>query len=196
MQQRSEETRKAILSTALECFSATGYDATGVAGICAKAGVSKGAFYHHFPSKQSLFITLLEEWLASLDAQMTQRIAHGGSVPESLVQMAGLTRGVFADASGMLPMFLEFWTHANRDPEIRKAVVAPYRRYENLFASFIQQGIDEGSLQGENALTTARVIVALAIGILLQGLMDPQVAKWDEVAGNGMQLIMKGLSKR
>ena len=61
-QQRSEETRARILHAALECFSRTGYDASGVAEICAAAGVSKGAFYHHFPTKQAVFIELLNFW--------------------------------------------------------------------------------------------------------------------------------------
>ncbi len=39
-QQRSEDTRARILRAALECFSRAGYDATGVAEICAAAGVS------------------------------------------------------------------------------------------------------------------------------------------------------------
>jgi len=62
MQQRSEETRKHILEAAQRLFSAKGYDATGVAEICQAAGVSKGAFYHHFLTKQAVFLVLLENW--------------------------------------------------------------------------------------------------------------------------------------
>ena len=59
MQQRSEETRTHILKAALDLFSKNGYDATSVANICQAAGVSKGAFYHHFASKHSVFQALL-----------------------------------------------------------------------------------------------------------------------------------------
>jgi AcrR family transcriptional regulator len=48
MQARGEETRSRILHSALSLFGRQGYDATGVAGICEAAAVSKGAFYHHF----------------------------------------------------------------------------------------------------------------------------------------------------
>ena len=67
MQQRSMETRKRILDAAQSLFSQSGYDATGVAEICRAAGVSKGAFYHHFPSKQAIFLELLDGWLSRLD---------------------------------------------------------------------------------------------------------------------------------
>ena len=60
-QQRSEETRARILAAALDRFARYGYDATGVAEICRAAGVSKGAFYHHFPSKQAAFLESVEK---------------------------------------------------------------------------------------------------------------------------------------
>ncbi len=63
MQARSEETRTHILEAALRRFANHGYSAASVDEICAEAGVSKGAFYHHFPSKQALFLELLNEWL-------------------------------------------------------------------------------------------------------------------------------------
>ena len=58
-QQRSEETRARLLEAAEACFSESGYDGTGVAKICRRAGVSKGAFYHHFETKQAIFLELL-----------------------------------------------------------------------------------------------------------------------------------------
>ena len=63
---RSAETRQKIESAALELFSRDGYDATGVADICTRAGISKGAFYHHFPTKQDVFLSLLNYWVASI----------------------------------------------------------------------------------------------------------------------------------
>jgi len=51
MQQRSEETRARILDAAIRRFAIAGYDAASVEDICTEAGVSKGAFYHHFPTK-------------------------------------------------------------------------------------------------------------------------------------------------
>jgi AcrR family transcriptional regulator len=68
MQHRSAETRSHILEAAQRLFSLNGYDATGLAEICQAAGASKVAFYHHFPTKQAVFLELLENWLKVLDA--------------------------------------------------------------------------------------------------------------------------------
>ncbi|OUR64532.1 TetR family transcriptional regulator [Methylophaga sp. 42_25_T18] len=49
------ETRERILETALELIWQSNYNSVGVNEICKQTGVSKGAFYHHFESKASLF---------------------------------------------------------------------------------------------------------------------------------------------
>lgn len=195
MQQRSEETKNRILRTAQQLFAQNGYDATGVAEICKQAAVSKGAFYHHFPSKQAVFLTLLEDWLSVLDLQVANFLAGGETVSEGLVRSAGVIGTVFESASGLLPMFLEFWREASHDPQVWQATIAPYRRYQELFAGIVRMGVEEGSLRPVAPDTAARVIVALALGLILQGVIDPQGAAWNEVTRQGMQLLMEGLSK-
>jgi TetR/AcrR family transcriptional repressor of nem operon len=49
------ETRERLLQIALELIWRNSYSSVGVNEICAQAGVTKGAFYHHFESKASLF---------------------------------------------------------------------------------------------------------------------------------------------
>jgi len=73
--QRREQTRSAILEAATAAFAADGYEATGVAEICERAGVSKGAFYYHFESKEAVFLDLCNTWLHSLEETLTTVIA-------------------------------------------------------------------------------------------------------------------------
>ena len=90
MQKRSLETRQRILSSALECFALHGFNATGVAEICSTASVSKGAFYHHFPSKQAVFLALLQDWLQNIDNQLEASRQQGSSIPQVLQSMSEL----------------------------------------------------------------------------------------------------------
>lgn len=57
----SAERRRGILNAALQCFSLRGYDATTMAEICKRAGVSTGSMYHHFDSKERLAAELYLE---------------------------------------------------------------------------------------------------------------------------------------
>jgi AcrR family transcriptional regulator len=197
MQKRSEETRRGIMDAAVQQFSRTGYEAAAVNDICQSAGVSKGAFYHHFPSKQQLFLAIIEDWLKTIDAQLFTQAGDVGNIPQSLNRMAKMLGFVFEAASGQLPMFLEFMVQASRDQAVWNATIAPYRRYQGLFEEMIEKGQGEGSIRPEvNAQTTSWVLISLAVGILLQGVIDPNMADWNEVTRSGVQMILESIQRR
>lgn len=59
-----EETRRKILDAARDLVLRQGFTATGIDQICREAGVTKGAFFHHFESKEDLGHAILEDWAA------------------------------------------------------------------------------------------------------------------------------------
>ena len=58
-----EETRQALIDSALRLFGEKGYAVTSVQEITEDAGVTKGAFYHHFESKEELLRLIHDEFL-------------------------------------------------------------------------------------------------------------------------------------
>jgi AcrR family transcriptional regulator len=59
-QARSEATRQKILDAAMDLFSEVGYAAAGLGEIIERAGMTKGALYHHFDSKEALATAIIE----------------------------------------------------------------------------------------------------------------------------------------
>ena len=110
--------------------------------------------------------------------------------------MTGAFPYIFKSASNNLPMFLEFWLQASRNEEIWQASIAPYRRYHSYFASLIEKGMDEGSYAQVDPGLAARLIVAAAMGLLLQSLLDPAGAPWEQVARDGTALLVERLLKK
>lgn len=87
---KSAEVRKQeVLETAMGLFASQGYEATSIAQIIAALGISKGAFYHHYSSKEDLV-----EALAAMYAEEAAARARSVLEDESL------------DAFGRLSMFL------------------------------------------------------------------------------------------
>ena len=63
----SEKAKDALVRTGTDLMRRHGYVATTVDEICSAAGVTKGAFFHHFPSKQSLAETCLHNWQQQME---------------------------------------------------------------------------------------------------------------------------------
>jgi AcrR family transcriptional regulator len=194
MQQRSEETRSKLIESAVNLFSNRGYNAASVDDICAEAGVSKGAFYHHFKSKQAIFLALLDDWLQTIDNAI--EASKDKTVPETFMQITNAFPYIFATAGEGLPMFLEFWLQASRDEKIWRASIAPYRRYHKHFTALIKKGVDEGSFVKVNPELMSRMIMSTAMGLLLQSLLDPEGAKWEKVARDSTNLLVNSLLKK
>lgn len=70
--ERSAATRSALVRAARELFARDGYAATGREMIVERAGVTRGALYHHFADKEALFRAVFEE----LEAEVMARSAE------------------------------------------------------------------------------------------------------------------------
>lgn len=89
----SEATRRALLDSATELFVVQGFTQTSLDEVATKARVTKGAIYHHFPSKQALFEAVSEEVEEKTGAAIIGAAAAQGSTWDGAV--AGLD--VFLD---------------------------------------------------------------------------------------------------
>ena len=66
--ENANATQAALQSAALRWFSEQGYEKAPVGSICADAGVTVGALYHHYGDKKGLFAAVVEQ----VDAQLVQ----------------------------------------------------------------------------------------------------------------------------
>lgn len=72
--ERSSTTRRALLDAARDLFTEHGFIGTGREQIAARAGVTRGALYHHFASKEALFRAVVEE----IEADLAEQVAAAG----------------------------------------------------------------------------------------------------------------------
>ena len=91
--EKSERSQDAILQAALKLFSKQGFRGTSIREIATEAGLSTGNVYHHFPDKEALFITLLEQYweaIASPEFPFNRALA-AGAFPDDLEALARAT---------------------------------------------------------------------------------------------------------
>ncbi|AMM85904.1 TetR/AcrR family transcriptional regulator [Martelella sp. AD-3] len=75
------DARSKLLDAALSLIRAKGYTATTVDELCSAAGVTKGAFFHHFKSKDALGIAAAEHWSATTGAFFASAPYHDHDDP-------------------------------------------------------------------------------------------------------------------
>ena len=190
-QLRSIETHQRIMEFALQSFSSSGYQSTRITDICEKAQISKGAFYHHFNSKQEVFVALLNQWLSEIKLSFQQFENTSSSVPEAITKMAETMPEIYSAARGRYFIILEFWLQASRTPDIWDVAVQPYRQFKDDFAHLIQKGISEGSFSTEiNPLMASQTVISLALGFLLQAFFDPDGADWGLSTTTAVQSLL------
>ncbi|MFE9995580.1 ScbR family autoregulator-binding transcription factor [Streptomyces avermitilis] len=84
-QERAIRTRQTILVAAAEVFDEVGYEAATISDVLKRSGVTKGALYFHFTSKQELAQAVLAEQVASLPRVPEQELKLQQSLDEALL---------------------------------------------------------------------------------------------------------------
>jgi TetR/AcrR family transcriptional regulator, transcriptional repressor for nem operon len=95
--------RQKLLDAALSLIRAKGYEATTVDDLCAAAGVTKGAFFHHFVSKEALAVAAAEHWSETTGAFFAAAPYHGHADP--LQRVLGYIDFRKAILTGKVPEF-------------------------------------------------------------------------------------------
>ncbi|MGR7001825.1 TetR/AcrR family transcriptional regulator [Yinghuangia aomiensis] len=113
-QQRSDATTADLLTAARDLFAAEGYGGTSLDAVCTRAGVSKGALYHHFRNKEDLFlgVYVAEEgkiaeqvaaaYLAKADEDLWDAVYEGCKAYLRMSLDPGVQRITLLDAPGAL----------------------------------------------------------------------------------------------
>jgi AcrR family transcriptional regulator len=141
----SAQTKQALLDAALSLFERNGFDGTGVSEIVQTAGVTKGAFYHHFTSKDELLQLFHDRFLDALLEQTDGALAQSESPRE---QLRLLIRANVGNSEQYKAEITVFFNEYRRLSERAFAEVKAKRdRYEQAVADVIARGIERGEFR-------------------------------------------------
>jgi len=120
-QDRSRATRQRLLEAAVDCLAELGWARATVAVVAERAGVSRGAAQHHFPTREALFTAALEYMAAERIAEVRRcgaALPAGARHTEAVVEMlVGVYVGPLFRAAAQV------WVQAAADEALRTLVV-------------------------------------------------------------------------
>ncbi|KCZ88334.1 TetR/AcrR family transcriptional regulator [Hyphomonas johnsonii] len=157
-QEQAEETRRAIIAAARHLFATEGYAATSIAKIVADAGATKGALFHHFASKESLFLEVWNTIQLEMDAETRAAAEAGRSPSDPYAAFLAGTRVYFKWASKE-----EYQRIALVDGRAVMGLERWQERDDRLGRSNVEGGVRHLARKG---LIKERNVVALSIMLL------------------------------
>lgn len=85
VQARAEATRRRIIESAVDLFDELGYGETGLADVLQRAGVSKGAFYYHFDSKEAVASAIIDQFRVQNAERVAEAIDRNAPLLERII---------------------------------------------------------------------------------------------------------------
>lgn len=198
---RAEARPDEVLDAALDLFIENGFAATRVDDIAKRAGLSKGAVYLYFPSKEAIIEALVRRALVPVASNAADFVAHFDGDPRiALSTVMKMLAGTMAN-----PRFMAIPKLIVREVVNFPELAAMYRR-ELLdhaipaLEGLIRRGVDNGYLrQVDPALTVRSVVGAFIAHLMLAevfGIVPPDGLALDRLVDNHLLILFDGLSRK
>lgn len=172
----SDELRERLLRAAAAVFARQGYDGTKIMDIVRESGLSTGAVYGRFRSKNDLLreaIVTRSGTAARLGADGVDRVA------DLITAVATRTGGPLSDDDALR---LEAYVTARREPEVAAALDESYHVFRERLAPLVAEAQVDGTVDdGVDPDAVLFLVRILSLGLLLHrgsGLPGPEAAAW------------------
>lgn len=191
--ERSEATQGALIAAARSLFAEHGYSGVGTEEIVRAAGVTRGALYHHFDDKRTLFEAVYEQ----IEIELAERIAVGALQANAASPLEAMRAGA------------EMFLAASTEPETQRIVlldgpsVLGWDRWREIGAAHglglieatLRAAIEAGAIEPQPVRALAHVLMgALDEAAMLVARADDPEAMKAEVAGT-LGTLLSGLSR-
>ncbi|QIS23184.1 TetR/AcrR family transcriptional regulator [Nocardia terpenica] len=195
-QDRSRATRQRLLEASIDCLAELGWVSATVAVVAERAGVSRGAAQHHFPTREDLITAALEYMFdtrmaqAKAEAALFAEIAEGVGRTEAVV--AGLVESY---TSPLFKAALQVWTHAAADPALRERIVPLEARFGRVSHRMAVEALDADDTDPV-AHHLVQATLDLARGLGLADVLTDDSARRKEIVHQWSATLHEALAAR
>ncbi|MGH2517689.1 MAG: TetR/AcrR family transcriptional regulator [Ktedonobacterales bacterium] len=190
----SEERQQQILEAAIRVFAEHGFSDARMEDIAKESGMSKGAVYLYYKSKDAIISALLRAMFTWMMRGFRTTLEGSGTATERLQGMVGMFADEIDRMAVAMPIMLEFYAIAARQSRVRDFFGQVYVEFRDDLSRLIRQGIEDGEFRAVDPDEVALTFLALAEGLTLIWAMNPRGLAWREHANAALRLLLDGLS--
>jgi AcrR family transcriptional regulator len=169
-QLRRDARRQQILEAALACFSEDGFHQTGMAEIVRRSGLSHGAVYGYFPSKDAIIEAIADD-RHEREAQLNTAALQAANPIDGLRGLVRAYASWLSEPSSVAArrVGVHGWAEALRNDRVLAIVVSGIDAPRRAIAALVERGQRAGQISKQaKADVVARSLIALFHGLVLQ----------------------------
>ncbi|HWI71771.1 MAG TPA: TetR/AcrR family transcriptional regulator [Baekduia sp.] len=193
---RKAATRTKLLQAAARVYAAHGFAGATLDDVAEEAGLTKGAVYGHFGSKDNLLVALMEEYLAAEIAEQVALFDRDETTWKRPLAGSDQWMHELDETPDAFRLLVEFWLAAGRDEQLRERFAAGLEALRTTFAQFAADSAADAGLPASPA--SARHFANVMLGLSL-GLGMIRVADGDhlspELLGTALSVLIRGVER-
>lgn len=172
---RGDQSRRHLISVAIDCFARHGYQATSIDRIARAAGVTKGALYYHFKDKRDLLLGAIEDRIGGFERVVVERVTRAGDPIAALSAVAEICIEQ-ATVSNHRRFILTLMVESlDTHPELSDSFRDMIRRFRGFLTQTFTIGRQKGLFRPDvDPALAARLFVGAVMGLELQHYQDPE----------------------
>jgi TetR/AcrR family transcriptional regulator, repressor for uid operon len=160
-----------IMEAAKKCFVRSGFRGASMHEICAEAGMSPGALYRYFPSKESI-IEAISESQRREELAILARMGDGPTLLEGFMS-AVMAHIRHVHASNFGPLFTEIRAESLRNETVRACCLKSECQFVEAFGVFVEAATAQGLIRPiADTKTLIPVMMAMGEGVIFSNLPD------------------------
>ncbi len=162
---KGRSTRSEILTAAVRVFSRKGYHAASLRDIVQDLGITKGAFYHHWDSKEALALEIVGMIREVATEKLEGFLKNCSTGRERITALFALYKDLSIREEWQFTRLYVAFSHGIRagDKRLRAAMLEGFLHHRQVWTEFLEEGQQEGSVRKDLSAAALSELIFVAI---------------------------------
>ncbi len=182
-----------ILDAASRVFARLGFASARMDDVASESGLSKGALYLYFKSKDQLIDSLVGRMIDLEMRRLQAARKSDGTVSDRLLRFVHDYTRELERIGPLAPIVFEFYARATRHRTVREALQGYFERFRSELAALVAEGVERGEFRRVDPDAIAVSIIGLLEGLAMLWVLDRDRVPISDLAPSSLDVLLGGL---